>query len=401
MVRDLIDMVPAFIHVAVIEPTEAIISDIACAHPLRVLGRSPTMSAPGSGLGPEDPSLLPEQCVAPSAIGAAVLLPPSMRRPERSRSREGSTGSGGGEGRTVFPNAGHGIGERVKLGMGRGEPSSSQPPASGARSSIDIAGGGAPMAAAADGIGGAGDVVFPDGRRPMWQMMGPDHSFWLTFGRPASAGLRAPMPWRLDWHDGGYGDMAQELELQHGMIPLAAESFCKLMRDAGRPASDAVMPPTMLPFMLEGKKCWRVRLDNMKMPAALSPAALGMCLPTFSLRMFPWTQPSLACQILATGKLSGQFPDDGPGIYGRGFLEQSGSCEADQLQTALQLTSHAGEIIFEASVNQRHYSRLSGPRSVTADRFARARSGNCWFAHPDSLLIEAAFVSDGFVYTTP
>lgn len=279
--------------------------------------------------------------------------------------------------------------------MGRGEASSSQPPASGARSSIDIAGGGAPMAAAADGIGGAGYVVFQEGRLPRWQMMGPENlSFWL----PVPTRLHAPMPCRLDWHDGGYHDMVQELELQHGMIPLAAESFCKLMRDAGRPASDAILPPTMLPFMLEGKKCWRVPLDNMKMPAALSPAALRMCLPTFSLRMFPWTQPSLACQILATGKLTGQLPDAGPGIYGRGFLEQSDSCEAD-LQTALELVSHDWEIIFEASVNQRHYSRWSGPLSVTADCFARTRRGDHWCAHPDSLLIEAAIVSDGFVYT--
>ena len=77
--------------------------------------------------------------------------------------------------------------------------------------------------------------------------MGPENS-----SLPVLARLQAPMPCRLDWHDGGYHDMVQELKL-NGMMPLAAESFCKLMRDAGRPASDAILPPQMLPFTLEAE----------------------------------------------------------------------------------------------------------------------------------------------------
>ena len=148
-------------------------------------------------------------------------------------------------------------------------------------------------------------------------------------------------------------------------------------------------------------------LDNMERPAALSPAAQRMCLLSFSLRMFPWTQPSLARQILATGKLIGQFPDAGPGVCGRGFLEPSVYREAD-LQTAVQAVSHNGEIVFEAFADQRHYSRRRpGTQgmfgcmvsSVTADYFTRSCSGHYWCAHPDSLLIRAAIVSDGFVDT--
>ena len=177
--------------------------------------------------------------------------------------------------------------------------------------------------------------------------MGPENS---SLHVPAR--LQAPMPCRLDWHDGGYHDMVQELKL-NGMMPLAAESFCKLMRDAGRPASDAILPAQMLPFTtLQGEKCWRVLLDNMERPAVLSPAAQRMCLLSFSLRMFPWTQPSLARQILATGKLIGQFPDAGPGVCGRGFLEP-GDCREADLQTAVQAVSHNGEIVFEAFVLRR------------------------------------------------
>lgn len=130
------------------------------------------------------------------------------------------------------------------------------------------------------------------------------------------------------------------------MDPVAAWGFSTLMGEAGRRSSDAMLPPTRLPFM---------HLDRMMRPVAPPAAAAGDTFVASSLRLFFVPQPWLLCRILTAGRLIAASPEVGPGVVGIGYKEPSDAPEAD-FQEAVEAVHAEGDylgIIFEATVRER------------------------------------------------
>ena len=209
-----------------------------------------------------------------------------------------------------------------------------------------------------------------------------------------------------------FSRLAWELNVM-GMSDRAATSFSMLMRDAGAHLENVEFPCLRLPFPLTGegnrwKPCWRLSLVGMRKPEPLRGCRCDRCVAEglSSLRLFHAPEQSLFLPILNARQLIARFPEVGPGVLGKGYLDPSDSPDRDR-QKALEAVNAAGDhgIIFEATVRGRIFERQGTHqglyhlvRSVTPDCFTRTCAGHDWCAHPESLVIEAVIIGDDFVY---
>ena len=400
------EKVPAFVHAHDSLKLLMRLSDAGSARSFRIQGPSSMRGELGWPAGRPAPLilLLPKGVLRPAtgprAIGAATMPPPPSSR---------STGSADGANASLEPPAlpapappcpepgpwpapatsrDRSRSRGGTAGGEGGEASYSRPPAAEARVSAGIAGGVVPDAGGSESDAEWGACLPVSAvLQALLPRHGPTHRFPRTLA----------WPFRMLVHK----------LAGCGMDPVAAWGFSTLMGDAGRRSSDAMLPPTRLPFMLNNAMCWQVRLDRMMRPAAPPAATVGDAFVASSLRLFFVPQPRLLCRILTAGRLIGASPDVGPGVVGIGYKEPSDALEAD-FQEAVEAVHAEGDyrgIIFEATVRERQQmwqgrnqgGQESVERTVTVDRFTLTSSCAHWCAHPESLLIEAIILANEFV----